>query len=410
MTIREGKQGAAAEAAGRFRTPPPRIAIAGAGIAGLTMALLLARHGLTATVFERAAALEEVGAGLQLSPNALRVLDQLDLLPALRDVAVEATSVDLRRSGGWRIASVPVHADDDTPYLSIHRADLQAVLLAAVRRTPAITLQLGAELGRVSTDFSAATIEVETNGTRERDVVDLLIGADGVRSPLAKQARLAPAVPTGTTAWRTTIESADLPPELQPANVIAWLGARHHAVAYPIRAGRAVNLVMIAPGQETDPASGKTVPPQFRSWDSRLTGLIERAAPPTPWPLAGAPASRPFVIGGDRIVLIGDAAHAMAPYAAQGAGMAIEDAAVLAAAIAENADVTAAARAYEAIRRPRIDKVRNRVAFHRFVYHLPLPFSLGRDTVLALRPKAALRADLAWLYDWQPPGIVTAPA
>lgn len=402
------QDGAAARAAGKRHAVPLRIAIAGAGIAGLTMALALARCGFSSTIFERASALEEVGAGLQLSPNALRVLDQLDLLPALREVAVEAASVDLHRSGGAPIASVPVHAEDDTPYLSIHRADLQAVLLAAVRRTPSVTLKLGAELGRVATDFSAATIEVETKGEIERHVVDLLIGADGVRSPLARQAGLAPPISTGTTAWRTTIESAELPRELRPATVTAWLGARHHAVAYPIRAGSAVNLVMIAPGQDTDAASAGTVPRQFRSWDARLTDLIERAAPPTPWPLAGAPASRPFVVGGDRIVLIGDAAHAMAPYAAQGAGMAIEDAAVLAAAITETQDVPAAARAYEAARRPRIDKVRKRVAFHRFVYHLPPPFSLGRDTVLALRPKAALRADLAWLYDWHPPKISAA--
>ena len=389
---------------------PLRIAIAGAGIGGLAAGLCLARVGLRSTIFERAEALEEVGAGLQLSPNALSVLDRLGLLEALRKVGVAADRVELlAHRSGRRIAEVPVHSADGTPYLSIHRAELQAVLLAAVRAEPAITLTLGSELRQMATDDAKVELSFGSGGGPER--FDLVIAADGVRSTVARLSGLAPAAPTGATAWRTTIDgdaASAFGATGQVAGIRAWLGPARHAVAYPVRAGSAVNLVLIAPSHA--PASGRQDDTQglvsgFSRWDPHLAALVNAAPAPTAWPLFGAPAGRPFVVGHDRVVLLGDAAHAMAPYAAQGAAMAIEDAAVLAAALADTDDPRRAARRYEAERRPRIDKVRGRVAFHRLVYHLPAPFSLARNAVLALRPRDALRADLSWLYDWRAPAL-----
>ena len=393
------------------------IVIVGAGIAGLTAALCLARIGRSATIVERAQTLDEVGAGLQLSPNALSVMDRLDLLPALRAVGVEADRVELLNyRSGRRIADVPVHAADGTPYLSIHRADLQAVLIAAVRAEPLITLTLGAALCDITVDDDGVAVSLAGQEIPLR--ADFLIAADGVRSAVASHFGLAPATPTGTTAWRLTVdraaERAMQNPVIpigdasasRPARISAWLGPRRHAVAYPIRKGNAVNLVLIARTDHRDTSAANPVGDPvsgFSRWDARLAGMIADAAPPTSWPLYEAPADRHFVLGKGRVALIGDAAHAMAPYAAQGAGMAIEDAAVLAASIAGTADLREAARRYEVERRPRIDKVRSRVGFHRFVYHLPAPFSLGRDVVLALRRRDALRADLGWLYDWRAP-------
>ncbi len=379
------------------------IAVVGGGVAGLTAALCLARLGFATTILERASELTEVGAGLQLSPNALSVMDRLGLLPALNAVGVAADHVVLKRgSNGRAIAKVPVHAADGTPYLSLHRADLQAVLLEAVLREPKISLRLGAEIAGVSPGEDA--IELGLANDEGSFVANVVIAADGVRSAIVRQMGLAPAAPTGTTAWRTTIEAANETPPGAGGGIRAWLGAKRHAVAYPIRAGRAVNLVMIT-RSGNEPGAAHRLMAGFTHWDAQLVELIGRAPAPTPWPLFGAPASRPFTLGNGRILLVGDAAHAMAPYAAQGAGMAIEDAAVLAAAIAGTTDLRAAAARYEAERRPRIDAVRKRVGFHRFVYHLPRPFSLGRDAVLALRPRDALRADLAWLYDWRAPDL-----
>ncbi|WAP67269.1 FAD-dependent monooxygenase [Jiella pelagia] len=380
------------------------IAIVGGGIAGLTAALCLARVGLRSTIFERADELSEVGAGLQLSPNALSVMELLGLLPALQRAGTEASHVELKRGlSGRTITEVPVHAGDGTPYLSIHRADLQTVLRDAVEREPKITLRLGATLASVRPGAGSVKIGLANGG--DTITADLLIAADGVRSAVAEILGLAPAVPTGTTAWRTTIEAAEAAdPFDDGAGIRAWLGPRRHAVAYPIRAGRAVNLVMIAQTDES-PNAARNLSAGFSNWDEQLVDLARRASAPTPWPLFATPVSRPFVLSDGRIVLLGDAAHAMAPYAAQGAGMAIEDAAVLADALARTGEPRAAAELYEAERRPRIDRVRKRVGFHRFVYHLAPPLSLGRDMVLALRPKAALRGDLAWLYDWRAPDL-----
>ncbi len=379
------------------------IAVVGGGVAGLTAALCLARLGFATTILERASELSEVGAGLQLSPNALSVMDRLGLLPALKAVGVAADRVVLTRgSSGRTIAAVPVHAGDGTPYLSLHRADLQAVLLDAVLREPKISLRLGAEIAALASGEDAVELGLANGG--ETVLADFVITADGVRSAIVRQMGLAPATPTGTTAWRTTIERDGETPPGARDGIRAWLGARRHAVAYPICAGRAVNLVMITRSDD-DPRAAHRLIAGFSRWDAQLVGLIGRAPAPTPWPLFAAPGSRPFTLRNGRILLVGDASHAMAPYAAQGAGMAIEDAAVLADAIVRTSEPRAAAERYEAERRPRIDAVRKRVGFHRFVYHLPPPFSLGRDMALALRPRAALRADLAWLYDWRAPNL-----
>ncbi|MBP0616267.1 FAD-dependent monooxygenase [Jiella sp. KSK16Y-1] len=406
----------------------PRIAIIGAGIAGLTTALCLARIGLSPVLFERAETLDEVGAGLQLSPNALSVMAELGLLPALRRVAVEAGHVELRDlRSGRRIAAVPVRSGDGTPYFSIHRADLQAVLLAAVRDEPSITLRLGAELAGL--EAVGGMVALSLRGEDRPQHFALAIGADGVRSAMAGYLQLSPPQAAGTTAWRSTISvdetgnmataaalSGNDGTDGGPGAVVgAWLGTRHHAVAYPIRAGRAVNLVLVTKDSESgDPASVTSL---FESRDRRLSALIGAAPTPTGWPLLATPADRPFVHAGGRIVLVGDAAHAMEPYAAQGAAMAIEDAAVLARALGdvggaaiEAGRIEAAARRYEAERRPRIAQVRKRVSFHRFVYHLPPPLAFGRDAVLKLRPSDALRADLAWLYDWRAPKLGPPPA
>ncbi|TFF25276.1 hypothetical protein E3C22_07845 [Jiella endophytica] len=390
----------------------PRIAIVGAGIAGLTAALCLARLGLGTTIFERAERLEEVGAGLQLSPNALSVMERLGLLPALRKVGVEADRIELLNyRSGRRIAEVPVHSADGTPYLSIHRADLQAVLVDAVKAEPSIGLKLGAELKAVSADEGGVDLSFSSC---EALRAELVVAADGVNSTIVRQFGLEGPVATGTTAWRSTIETGGAGQgaplglaEERACRVSAWLGPRRHAVAYPIRGGQAVNLVLIARSDDA-PAAADRLPAEFSRWDEGLTALIAAAPPPTPWPLYAAPAARPYTVGNGRVVLIGDACHAMAPYAAQGAGMAIEDAAVLAAVIAGTDDLEVAARRFEAERRPRIDRLRGRVGFHRFVYHLPFPFSIGRDTVLALRPRDALRAELAWLYDWRAPDLTAS--
>ena len=378
------------------------IAVVGAGIAGLTVALALREHGFEVEIFERAPQLEEAGAGIQLSPNALRVLDRLGLGRALGAKGVSARSVTLKSlRSGRNIAEVPVTAGDGTAYLSIHRADLQAVLLDAVRRASSITLKTGTGLESLQRHHEGSRLQLRSaGGTYAAGPYPLVVAADGIRSAVAAGFALPPSRPSGWIAWRGTISGRAAPPL---SSIAAWLGPDRHAVAYPVEAGAATNLVLI---ERTPPAGAAAQgSPDHRFGLTPMLGTYVAAAGEqmTPWPLATVPAARPWCFPDDRVVLIGDAAHAMLPYAAQGAAMAIEDAAVLASALAAASDVPVALRRYENERRPRVNRVRRRAEFHQFVYHLARPFSLGRDAVLALRPSKSLRNDLGWLYDWQPP-------
>lgn len=399
------------------RTAP--VVVVGAGIAGLTAALSFAEAGFDVEILERAPALAEVGAGIQLSPNALRVLGRLGLLPALAPLACSADSVVLRSGRTGRpIAEVPVRSADGTGYLCVHRADLQATLLAAVSRSPRIGLTLGAELlalrqadRGVALEFGRAGGGPGDRETMIRRRAEIVIAADGARSAVARELGLPAARPSRHVAWRMTVEQ---PPE-GPGGIEAWLGPRRHAVAYPIRGGRQVNLVLVEPADgdgdgDGDAPTGRSPEAKpallhrFRRWDGRLRGLIEAAGPASGWPLLQTDRRpKPGFPGG--VLLIGDAAHALLPYAAQGAAMAIEDAWVAAAAFGSAADPSEASARFHAQRDARLRRVRSRIAFHRVVYHLPAPASLARDLVLRLRSPRSLARDLAWLYDWQPPSL-----
>ncbi|RIY03221.1 salicylate hydroxylase [Aureimonas flava] len=373
----------------------PSAIVAGAGIAGLTAALALARRGWTVRIHERAARLETVGAGIQLSPNALDVLDRLGV--AVGNVGVSADSVLLRDGPtGRRIASVPVSSSDGRGYRVLHRAALQRVLLDAVEAVPAVSLHLGQPL--VALSGEPTRVRAEFAGPIQ-DEAELLVAADGVRSETARLLGFPPPKAAGATALRFAA-TADPP----TAAIEAWLGSRRHAVRYRIDAAGAQNLVVIVP--DGDPTLGPVA-----RWDPRLVSCLAEGRPLGSWPLLEV---EPRWRAGSAlpVAFVGDAAHAMLPYAAQGAAMAIEDAFVLAACLAGAGDRGAALERYEALRAPRLRRVLSRVAFHRRVYHLPRPLSYARDLALAARSPASLRRDLAWLYDWraqdgaQPGGLV----
>lgn len=369
------------------------IAIAGAGTAGLVAALSLARAGFAVRLFERAPALEAVGAGIQLSPNALRVLDRLGVLPAVAASGVAAASVTLRAArNGRALAEVPVEAGDGTGYLAIHRADLQDALLSAARREERIRIELGtAVTGAAPGPGGSVLVGLrDASGLERSEDAALLVGADGVRSAVAAGLGLSPARETGIAAARFVA-----PNDGTFERIEAWLGPRRHAVAYPMRGGREVNLVLVGPQDDGEPARA------FAGWDARLRETVAGGRFMGVWPLLET--DRPLVPA-PGVVLVGDAAHAMLPFAAQGAAMAIEDGYVLARTLGPDADGDRerALERFAQARAARLQAVRRRVAFHRFTYHLPFPFSLGRDLTLALRPAASLRRDLAWLYEWTP--------
>ena len=381
------------------------VVIVGAGIAGLTAALALSRKGIACHVLEQASALEEVGAGLQLSPNAARILADLGLLEALSAKWCEPDHILLASGASLApLASVPAGEAArrrwGAPYGVLHRASLHSVLLEAVGNEPLCTLTTSL---RIET---AAEAEAVVDGP-----VDAVIGADGVWSRLR---RAVPGAPTarysGNVAWRFLVAGADAPAFLNPRTVTAFLGGGAHLVAYPLSEAGAFNIVAIhqsgtppAEGWSArgDAAARSRLEAAFSGWHPHLRRLVAEAREALMWPLFECPDGR--WTDGKKIVLIGDAAHAMTPFAAQGAAMAIEDAALLAERLSASETLSAALLSFEKTRRARIARVRSRGAFNRFAYHARGPVALGRNLVMALRGPESLAADLDWLYGYRTP-------
>jgi salicylate hydroxylase len=373
-----------------------RVAIAGAGIAGLTSALALAARGFSVDVFERAAVLEEVGAGIQLSPNATSVLERLGVLDDFAGTVVEPEAIEIRDArSGARLAVIPLGATArrryGAPYWLIHRADLQAGLAAAAGRSHSISLQLGASVsGPGSSDHDVAFTVRE-----EERRAEVLIAADGVWSETRTSClgHSGPQ-PFNRTAWRATLAADDVPPRTRLDATGLWLGPGAHLVHYPVASGRRLNVVVIA-GAE----SGDVPPAEPLGREARA--LVDAVPQWTPWPLFGVDASRPWAIG--RIALIGDAAHAMAPSAAQGGAQAIEDAWVMAAELErQSSDPAAALLEYERTRRRRVERVVNEARQNLGVYNMRgLPATL-RNVVLGAMSPERLLSRLDWLYGWKP--------
>ncbi|MCJ8518322.1 salicylate hydroxylase [Pseudorhizobium tarimense] len=381
--------------------PTEIVTIIGAGIAGLAAALSFARKGIACEVVEQAPALTEVGAGLQISPNASRILGTLGVLEKVERVWCEPDHISLVSGTNLRpIAQVPAGGFARTrwgaPYGVLHRATLQAALLETVQAQPLCTLTLGSQL-------SAG--DVAERCSQENH---LLVGADGVWSETRHRIANGPEPSfSGNVAWRFTIATEEAPSFLSRNAVCAFLGPSAHLVCYPLNDLGGFNIVAIAsgisPGETWEAKSSEVqrrmLLSQFRAWDKRILDLLADAPAPTFWPLYQMIPGRWH--NGRDTVLIGDAAHAMMPFAAQGAAMAIEDAFALASHAGSALMLPQALSAFEGERVPRITRVRSRGMFNRFAYHARGPTRLGRDIVLSLRPPQSLAADFDWLYGYR---------
>lgn len=396
-----------------------QIVIAGAGIAGLTAALAFARHGFGVHVYERSPVLEEVGAGLQLSPNATRILDRLGVLDLVSASTVRPEAVVLRDAATLaERARVPLGASAErrwkAPYLVAHRADLQSALLARVAESPLIEVTTGCEVTDVEAQADGIKVSITRDGIASSVEAVLFVAADGVWS--ASRRLVGPNEKSrfsGELAWRTTL-SADgdvgryFAALSSPEMVTTFLHPGFHLVAYPIRAGTAINLAAFTPGNsiaeqwsgETDAGALKRA---MRSTAPALSRLVDEAGPWTIWPLHTVDQARPWTAASG-IALIGDAAHAMTPFAAQGAAMAIEDAYTLADAIVAGPQIAEALSRWEVERKSRVRKVAQRGALNHFAWHASGPVAVARNLFLRLKSPQSLAADMDWLYGWTPPG------
>ena len=388
---------------------PRIIVIIGAGIGGLTAALAMAARGLRVVILEKADRLEEAGAGLQLSPNASRILISLGLRDALAANAVTPANIRIMSTTSGEVSRLPVgdaaSEGAGAPYWVIHRADLQAALLSAVAAHPAIELRLGCNFESF-TDDDGVRVHYSSGGDVAEQTCDALIGADGVWSSVRQQ--LFPTMtPTfsGSVAWRGTVDAGAVSADRR-CDVQLWMGSQAHVVAYPISSGQRINVVAIIDGEWKQqgwsaPGNPSEITARFSArWPGELAGLINAVTEWRCWALFTMPVGGAW--NSSAVALLGDASHAMLPFAAQGAGMAIEDAAVLADCLSGSGDVPAALERYRSLRQPRVRRVQRTARQSGQIYHLGGPMALARDLSMKRLGPRRLQARQDWIHNWKP--------
>ncbi|HSN80454.1 MAG TPA: FAD-dependent monooxygenase [Rhodoferax sp.] len=399
-----------------------KVLIAGGGIGGLSAALACARAGAGVALFERSAEFSEFGAGIQLSPNVVKILYGWGLQGALHEVVACPDRLQVRSAITGVELGVLRLGDDiaqryGAPYLTIHRADLHALLLAAVHQQDGTALNLCSTV----TGFEQTNTDVVLQLAHDEVAHgDLLVAADGGWSSIREQL-LADGTPqpTGHLAYRALISQARLPEHLRTTQVTAWLGPKMHVVQYPVRGGDWLNVVAIVHGQVQGDMShwdhsgnAAELRERLQATCKPLNDLIHAVPDWRLWALSIRP---PMRSGGEqasgRVALLGDAAHPMLPYLAQGAGMAIEDAAVLAQVLAQgglfgDASTGSSAepgnlvpgllRRYAQQRWQRNARVQATAIRNGKIFHASGLIALARNAAMKLRGEALM--DQPWLY------------
>ncbi len=389
------------------------ILIAGAGIGGLTAAKALADKGFRVVLCEQADPPQEAGAGLQLSPNATRVLIALGLASRLEPHVVVPQAVSIRQAASGReIARIPLGDDIafryGAPYWTMHRADLQAALIDTVKAHPDIILKIGTRVEDFAMHAHGVTayLKQAVHVSNERGIA--FVAADGLWSRTRAQItqETAPRF-RGRVAWRAMLDANHVRDEFREPVVRLWLGKDAHLVHYPVSAGRQINVVAIVGGKAgsagwNTPGRREDILKRFarRDWTIAARDLINEAEQWQTWPLYDRPARRHW--GQGPITMLGDAAHPTLPFIAQGAGMAIEDAVTLAQCLSvDDADPVRALRLYEGLRRKRTARIQRTSRMNGRIYHLGGPLAALRDFLLARMGGEKLRERYDWLYDWR---------
>ena len=382
------------------------ILIAGGGIGGLMAALTLARSGFNAHVLERAEAFGEVGAGLQLGPNATRILTKWGLQGHLEADLVAPQAVRIMDGvDGEPVAEMPL-GDQFTkrfgsPYQVIHRADLHRALLEACGREASVVLETGVSAIRFEQDADGVTIF-----TSEGRAVPghALIGADGIRSAVRQQL-LGDGEPdyANHTAYRATLPRDAMPADCAWDAAALWTAPGCHLVHYPIRGGRDFNMVAISTSTWrgtgwSETASSAEVLAEFGKVCPQIEGLLSAPGEIRKWALADRPPADNWTAG--RVTLLGDAAHPVLPYLAQGAAMAIEDTDRLATCLKDaGGEPEAAFKRYEALRQPRTARLRKASRVQGGVYHAGGIKRLIRNQIMKRLSAEQWYNRVAWIYD-----------
>jgi 3-hydroxybenzoate 6-monooxygenase len=385
--------------------PQSRVLIIGGGIGGLTTAIALARNGMTATLMERSVLADETGAGIQLGPNATRTLRELGVLDAVEAVAFKPDTLRLFDGVSSEVlASVPLGSSAEkrygAPYLTLHRADLHACLLAACQRLDSIELKDDFDVTEVET-LADCMVATGADGTKVEGAS--LIAADGLWSRFRQ--RIDPRADlrfSGATAWRASLPREQVPAPFDASEVGLWLGPRSHLVHYPVRRGKDLNVVAVVEGGTAKQgwnrrAEPDALLPTFHSWAGSAKALLAMVETWRCWSLFRVKPLSRWMQG--RMALLGDAAHPVLPYLAQGAALAIEDAVTLAASFkTSSGDPSAAFARYQWLRMNRACSVQRQAAHYGRLYHLCGPVASARNFVLRQRCPEALLQSFDWLY------------
>jgi salicylate hydroxylase len=391
--------------------PVRSIAVVGAGVAGLATALACARAGHRVQVFEQVREFAPVGAGIQLGPNATRVLHDLGLESALRAVAAFPAELQVRSGIDARLLGVlPLGEQAQTrygaPYATLARADLHHILLTALEAHTQASLYLASYIDSAQQDSGAVQFRTADGIVRR---VECMAAADGLWSKLRSQVLYdTPPDATGHIAYRALVPQADLPEDLRSAVVTAWLGPNFHAVTYPVRGGAWLNAVVVVHGVGEGESDNWSQPAEPEAVAARLDGaalalgdLVQAMGAWQSWTMFDRPPLRSAALmGAARIALVGDAAHPMRPYLAQGAGMALEDSWCLARELSRpGLSVDQAVQAYANARWQRNARVQKRAARNGVWFHSTGLRAGIRD--LGMRALGVRALDMPWLYGYR---------
>jgi salicylate hydroxylase len=383
------------------------VLIAGGGIGGLATAIALARHGIASRVLERRAQFSEAGAGIQLGPNGVRVLQRLGVEADLAPLVGRPRVIRVFSGGsGATLTRLPlgdwIEARHGAPYWVAHRQDLQSALLKVARRSDLIELATGFDVARFAEADGAVRAEAESGASVEGRA---LVCADGLFSRLRAQvsqgARLRFA---GKTAARAVLEAAAAP-LLDAEAVGVWMAPDAHVVHYPVRAGREIAVVVILDEdwQEEDwsaPADPVRLAQALAPFAPTLRNALASVRDWRRWALFDGEPLDTWSRG--RATLLGDAAHPLLPFLALGGSLALEDAVTLAEALAEAGnEVEGALATYEQARRARTARVMAAARRNGRIYHLSGVAALARNAALRTLPPKRIMAGYDWVYGWE---------
>ena len=363
-----------------------RVVISGGGIGGLSAALSLAQQGFNVQVLEQAEEFADVGAGIQLSPNATRVLDDIGVLDAVRARSFQPEGGEMRV---WKSGEVLtfsqlgdlVERRFGSPYLNAHRADLVQCLADAAQQHPAITLQTGARVSGFEQHAGEVSVVVEQEHRETSVTCDVLIGADGIHS-VVQAGLFGHSKPrfTGNVAWRALVPAAALPQGVVAPRTTAWWGPGKHFVHYYVRDAELLNCVCVVEKSGwqieswTEPGDYNELRSEFAGWHDSLQVVLEHVEPSSLYKWALFDRQPLPVWSKGHVTLLGDACHPTLPFMAQGAAMAIEDGAVLArclrAGLDEGGSIPEALQRYERLRMKRTAAVQLGSRSNARIFHL----------------------------------------